>query len=61
MEQPKIFSLQLTQVDLDIVAILIDIALKQKGLEVLDQITTLKSHIQQTIQEVLPPNQNVNE
>jgi cell division protein FtsL len=48
----KQFLIKLTQTDLDLLTLLMDVSLKSKGLEVLGQITTLSNHIQAGITEL---------
>lgn len=48
----KEFLVRLTQSDLDLITLLMDLSLKSKGVEILNQITTLTNHIQTGISEL---------
>lgn len=48
----KQFLVKLSQSDLDLLTLLMDVSLKSKGIEILNQITTLTNHIQTGISEL---------
>lgn len=55
----KKFKIVITESDLDFITALIDISLKVKGIEILNEINMLKSNIQTSILEITEENKTI--
>ena len=55
----KKFKIVITESDLDFITALIDISLKVKGIEILNEINMLKTNIQTSILEITDENKTI--
>ncbi len=55
----KKFKIIITESDLDFITALIDISLKVKGIEILNEINMLKTNIQTSILEITDENKTI--